>query len=106
MSEAESNDSTKELVNQLMRTDLLVVEGLYIRHLPSAAAEDLLEIFVRLYIKAELSLHQTDLWRIAGRCWGDTGFSNTRIRPSNNIFNICSLLCSGQCQSPHADIIL
>jgi DNA replication protein DnaC len=42
-------DTRKELMHRLNRVDLLVIEDLGMRRLPSTAAEDLLEIFTRRY---------------------------------------------------------
>jgi DNA replication protein DnaC len=40
-------DTRKELMHRLNRVDLLVIEDLGMRRLPSTAAEDLLEVFTR-----------------------------------------------------------
>jgi DNA replication protein DnaC len=40
-------DTRKELMHRLNRVDLLVIEDLRMRRLPSTAAEDLLEVFTR-----------------------------------------------------------
>jgi DNA replication protein DnaC len=54
MSEAESTGTRKELVNDLMRTDLLMFEDNGLGHLSTTAAEDQLEVFVRRYGKGAI----------------------------------------------------
>ena len=49
LAEAEATGSRKDLVQQLTRVDLLVIEDLGMRRLPATAAEDLLEVFTRRY---------------------------------------------------------
>jgi len=50
--EAAAQDLRRELVEQLTRVDLLVIEDFGMRKLGPAAAEDLLEIFVRRHERA------------------------------------------------------
>ncbi len=52
--EAQATGRRKDLVAQLTRTDLLVLEDLGMRRLPPSAAEDLLEVFIRRYEKASI----------------------------------------------------
>jgi DNA replication protein DnaC len=72
MSEAESTGTRKELVSQLMRNDLLVLEDLGMRHLPPTAAEDLLEIFVRRYEKGAIIVTSNRPLEDWGKVLGDT----------------------------------
>lgn len=50
--EAEAMDERRELVEQLTRVDLLVIEDFGMRKLGPTAAEDLLEVFVRRHERA------------------------------------------------------
>jgi DNA replication protein DnaC len=72
MNEAEATGARRELVNQLMRTDLLVLEDLGMRHLPSTAAEDLLEVFVRRYEKGAIIVTSNRPLEDWGKMLGDT----------------------------------
>ena len=72
MSEAEATGTRKELVSQLMRDDLLVLEDLGMRHLPSTAAEDLLEVFVRRYEKGAIIVTSNRPLEDWGKVLGDT----------------------------------
>lgn len=72
MSEAEATGTRRELVNQLMRTDLLVLEDLGMRHLPPTAAEDLLEVFVRRYEKGAIIVTSNRPLEDWGKVLGDT----------------------------------
>jgi len=72
MNEAESTGTRKELVNQLMHTDLLVLEDLGMRHLPPTAAEDLLEVFVRRYEKGAIIVTSNRPLEDWGKVLGDT----------------------------------
>lgn len=72
MSEAESTGTRKELVGQLMRNDLLVLEDLGMRHLPPTAAEDLLEVFVRRYEKGAIIVTSNRPLEDWGKVLGDT----------------------------------
>lgn len=49
LAEAAATGARKELVQQLTRVDLLVIEDLGMRRLPGSAAEDILEVFTRRY---------------------------------------------------------
>lgn len=49
MAEAQATGTRKQLVQQLTKVDLLVIEDLGMRRLPPTAAEDLLEVFTRRY---------------------------------------------------------
>lgn len=55
LAEAQATGTRKELVGQLCKTDLLVLEDLGMRRLPSTAAEDLLEVFCGATRKAPSS---------------------------------------------------
>ncbi len=72
MNEAEATGARRELVNQLMRTDLLVLEDLGMRHLPPTAAEDLLEVFVRRYEKGAIIVTSNRPLEDWGKVLGDT----------------------------------
>lgn len=54
LSEAEAIGTRKEVIEELCKTDLLVIEDLGMKKLPSTAAEDLLEVFVRRYEKGSI----------------------------------------------------
>jgi DNA replication protein DnaC len=72
MSEAESTGARKDMVNLLMRQDLLVLEDLGMRHLPPSAAEDLLEVFVRRYEKGAIIVTSNRPLEDWGKMLGDT----------------------------------
>lgn len=72
MAEAESTGTRKDLVAQLMRHDLLVLEDLGMRHLPPTAAEDLLEVFVRRYEKGAIIVTSNRPLEDWGKVLGDT----------------------------------
>jgi DNA replication protein DnaC len=72
MNEAEATGTRRELVNQLMRTDLLVLEDLGMRHLPPTAAEDLLEVFIRRYEKGAIIVTSNRPLEDWGKVLGDT----------------------------------
>jgi DNA replication protein DnaC len=72
MNEAEATGNRKELVSQLMRNDLLVLEDLGMRHLPPSAAEDLLEVFVRRYEKSAIIVTSNRPLEDWGKVLGDT----------------------------------
>lgn len=72
MSEAEATGTRRELVSHLMRHDLLVLEDLGMRHLPSTAAEDLLEVFVRRYEKGAIIVTSNRPLEDWGKVLGDT----------------------------------
>ena len=71
MNEAEATGARRELVNQLMRADLLVLEDLGMRHLPPTAAEDLLEVFVRRYEKGAIIVTSNRPLEDWGKMLGD-----------------------------------
>src|ERR671932_1554494 len=49
LAEAEATGTRPELIRKLTRVDLLVIEDLGMRRLPSTAAADLMEVFTRRY---------------------------------------------------------
>ncbi len=72
MSEAQATGATRDLIGQLMRTDLLILEDLGMRHLPPNAAEDLLEVFVRRYEKGAIIVTSNRPLEDWGTVMGDT----------------------------------
>jgi DNA replication protein DnaC len=72
MAEAQAIGTRKELVTQLCRVDLLVLEDLGMRRLPPTAAEDLLEVFVRRYEKGSIILTTNRPLEDWGQVLGDT----------------------------------
>lgn len=72
LAEAQATGTRKELVGQLCKTDLLVLEDLGMRRLPSTAAEDLLEVFVRRYQKGSIILTTNRPLEDWGQVLGDT----------------------------------
>jgi DNA replication protein DnaC len=54
MAEAEATGTRKELIDNLCKVELLVLEDLGMKRLPGTAAEDLLEIVVRRYEKGAI----------------------------------------------------
>jgi DNA replication protein DnaC len=72
MAEAEATGTRKEVVTQLCKVDLLVLEDLGMKHLPPTAAEDLLEIFVRRYEKGAVILTTNRPMEDWGQVLGDT----------------------------------
>lgn len=72
MAEAEATGTRKELMAQLCKVDLLVLEDLGMRRLPSTAAEDLLEVFVRRYEKGAIVLTTNRPIEDWGQVLGDT----------------------------------
>lgn len=72
LAEAQATGTRKELVGQLCKTDLLVLEDLGMRRLPSTAAEDLLEVFVRRYEKGSIILTTNRPLEDWGQVLGDT----------------------------------
>jgi len=56
LAEAQATGTRRELVAQLCKVDLLVLEDLGMKRLPPTAAEDLLEVFVRRYEKGSIVL--------------------------------------------------
>lgn len=72
MAEADATGSRKELIDNLCKVDLLVLEDLGMKHLPPTAAEDLLEIFVRRYEKGAIILTTNRPLEDWGQVLGDT----------------------------------
>jgi DNA replication protein DnaC len=72
MAEAEATGTRKEIVAQLCKVELLVIEDLGMKHLPSTAAEDLLEVFVRRYEKGAVILTTNRPMEDWGQVLGDT----------------------------------
>jgi len=72
MAEAQATGARKQLVNELLRADLLVLEDLGMRHLPPSAAEDLLEVFVRRYEKGAIIVTSNRPVEDWGKVLGDT----------------------------------
>lgn len=72
MAEAEATGTRKEIVANLCKVDLLVLEDLGMKHLPPTAAEDLLEIFVRRYEKGAIILTTNRPLEDWGQVLGDT----------------------------------
>jgi DNA replication protein DnaC len=71
LAEAQATGKRKELVNQLTRNNLLVLEDLGMRRLPPTAAEDLLEVFIRRYEKASVILTSNRPLEDWGQVLGD-----------------------------------
>ena len=72
MAEADATGTRKELIAQLCKVDLLVLEDLGMRRLPSTAAEDLLEVFVNRYEKGSIILTTNRPLEDWGQVLGDT----------------------------------
>jgi len=72
MAEAEATGTRKELIAQLCKVDLLVLEDLGMKRLPPTAAEDLLEVFVRRYEKGAIILTTNRPMEDWGQVLGDT----------------------------------
>ena len=72
MAEAQATGTRKELVGDLLRTDLLVLEDLGMRHLPPSTAEDLLEVFVRRYERGAIVVTSNRPLEDWGKVLGDT----------------------------------
>lgn len=72
MAEAGATGTRKELIAQLCKVDLLVLEDLGMRRLPASAAEDLLEVFVRRYEKGAIILTTNRPLEDWGQVLGDT----------------------------------
>ena len=62
----------KQLVRELTRVDLLVIEDLGMRQLPHTAAEDLLEVFTRRYEQGSILLTSNRHLEDWGQILGDT----------------------------------
>lgn len=72
LAEAQATGTRKDLVVQLCKVDLLVLEDLGMRRLPPTAAEDLLEVFVRRYEKGAVILTTNRPLEDWGQVLGDT----------------------------------
>jgi DNA replication protein DnaC len=72
MAEAEATGTRKEMIANLCKVDLLVLEDLGMKHLPPTAAEDLLEIFVRRYEKGAIIMTTNRPLEDWGQVLGDT----------------------------------
>jgi len=72
MAEAEATGTRKELVGDLCKVELLVIEDLGMKKLPPTAAEDLLEVFVRRYEKGAIVLTTNRPIEDWGQVMGDT----------------------------------
>jgi DNA replication protein DnaC len=72
MAEAQATGTRKDLIGQLTRADLLVLEDLGMRRLPASAAEDLLEVFVRRYEKGSIIVTSNRPLEDWGKLLGDT----------------------------------
>ncbi|MGH7687333.1 MAG: IS21-like element helper ATPase IstB [Candidatus Dormibacteria bacterium] len=69
--EAEATGTRKQLVHELTRVDLLVIEDLGMRRLPATAAEDLLEVFTRRYEQGAVILTSNRPLEDWGQILGD-----------------------------------
>jgi len=72
LTEAQATGERRQVVNQLMQTNLLVLEDLGMRRLPPTAAEDLLEVFVRRYEKGAIIVTSNRPVEDWGKVLGDT----------------------------------
>ena len=72
MAEAEATGTRKEVIAQLCKVDLLVLEDLGMKRLPPTAAEDLLEIVIRRYEKAAIIMTTNRPLEDWGQVLGDT----------------------------------
>jgi len=72
LNEAEATGARRELVGQLMKNDLLVIEDLGMRRLPPTAAENLLEVFIRRYEKGAIIVTSNRPLEDWGKVLGDT----------------------------------
>ncbi len=72
MAEAEATGTRKELIDNLTKVDLLVLEDLGMKRLPPTAAEDLLEIVVRRYEKGSIIMTTNRPLEDWGQVLGDT----------------------------------
>jgi DNA replication protein DnaC len=71
-SEATATDTRQQLVRELTRADLLIIEDLGMRRLPSTAAEDLLEVFSRRYEQGAIILSSNRPLEDWGQVLADT----------------------------------
>ena len=72
VAEAEATGTRKELIDNLCKVDLLVLEDLGMKRLPPTAAEDLLEIVVRRYEKGSIIMTTNRTLEDWGQVLGDT----------------------------------
>ncbi|MCL5291487.1 MAG: ATP-binding protein [Actinobacteria bacterium] len=72
MAEAEATGTRREVVEELAKTDLLLIEDLGMKKLPATAAEDLLEVFVRRYEKGSIIMTTNRPLEDWGQILGDT----------------------------------
>ena len=72
MAEAEATGTRRDLVDNLCKVDLLVLEDLGMKRLPPTAAEDLLEIVVRRYEKGSIIMTTNRPLEDWGQVLGDT----------------------------------
>jgi DNA replication protein DnaC len=72
MAEAEATGTRKELINNLCKVDLLVLEDLGMKRLPRTAGEDLLETVVRRYEKGSIIMTTNRSLEDWGQVLGDT----------------------------------
>jgi DNA replication protein DnaC len=72
MAEAEATGTRKDLVNNLCKVDLLVIEDLGMKRLPPTAAEDLLEVVIRRYEKGSIIMTTNRPLEDWGQVLGDT----------------------------------
>ena len=72
LAEAQATGTRKEIIANLCRVDLLVLEDLGMRKLPASAAEDLLEVFVRRYEHGSIILTTNRPIEDWGQVLGDT----------------------------------
>jgi len=71
LAEAEATGRRKELIDEYTHTNLLVIEDFVMRRLPTTAAEDLLEIFVRRYEKGSIIITSNRPLEDWGKLLGD-----------------------------------
>jgi DNA replication protein DnaC len=71
LAEAEATNQRKELIEEYNHTDLLVIEDFGMRRLPTTAAEDLLEIFMRRYERGAIIITSNRPVEDWGKILGD-----------------------------------
>ncbi len=72
LAEAQATGTQRELIAELCKVELLVLEDLGMKRLPSTAAEDLLEVFVRRYEKGAIIVTSNRPLQDWGQVLGDT----------------------------------
>ncbi len=77
--EAEATGTRKQLVQDLTRVDLLIIEDLGMRRLPPSAAEDLLEVFSRRYEQRAIILTTNRPIEDWGQVLGDTAAAGAML---------------------------